>query len=255
VKLLLAFLLAVCASTASAAFRSDGSSARAWGYPVSTNLNLTNDITISCWIIKEAGIGNAAEYVNKGRSDDGNATNYALRDDSAGGLEFYWANPSASFQGFKSVTKCTQTNTPIHIAITHKFGTTNNTMFWINGVRANVQPSFGTPQSKLSITNAGSIAFMGIVSGQHVRGTMLECAIWDVRLTFEEIASLAKAPQYNMGYFKGPRPQSLRGYWTFHEVPAWQTVTGQAWRDYSGWNCHLTATNSPQSRPMIFGVP
>ena len=256
VKWLLLVLVGGASVLASrSAVRCDGTSSRAFGYPTSTNLNLTNEITIAIWCIKEAGLANASEFVQKGRNDNGNKCNYALRDDSAAGLEFYWANADATFHGIKSVTKITGTNTPIHLAVTHKFGTTNNSMFWINGVRANVQPSFGTPQSTGAITNASALTLMGYAGGQHAKGTLLECAIFDVRLTAEEIVSLAAAPLSLQPHLRGILQSRLRGYWTFHEVPSWQAVSGRAWTDYSGWNCHLTATNSPQSRPSIVMIP
>ena len=251
----LIFFLLLCAFAAQAAFRGDGTAVRAYGYPTSTNLNCTNDITIACWIIKEAGFANASEFLNKGRNDNGNKANYAFRDDSAGGLELYWANPDAGFHGIKSVTKCARTNTPIHIAVTHQFSGTNNSMFWIDGSRANVQASFGTPQSNGAITNASALTIMGYTGGQMMKGQILEVAIFSTRLTAEEIATLAKGSMMDQVQNKGPLRQYLMGYWKFTEVPSWQTVTGQAWNDYSGWNCHLTATNSPASRPTILSQP
>ena len=128
-------------------------------------------------------------------------------------------------------------------------------MFWTNGVEAGVVSTFGTPELVGAITNAGAIAFMGYGGGQHTKGTMLECAIFDVRLSAQEIASLANAPLSLQPHLAGVLGSRLRGYWTLNEVPAWQAVTGQAWNDYSGWNCHLTATNSPQSRPGLIMIP
>src|SRR5690348_577223 len=153
-----------------AAIRGDGSSARAFVQPVSTNLNLTNDITISIWLIKEVGMTGNAEFVNKGRDSGGTLCNYSVRGDNAGGLELYWANPNGTFHSIVSNTKCSQTNTPIHIAVTHQFGNTNNSMFWINGVRAGVTKSLGSPQSTGTITNTGRLTFMGVSGTEHLKG-------------------------------------------------------------------------------------
>lgn len=242
-------------STSSAAFRGDGTSARAYGYSSSTNLNLTNDITIALWVVKEVGMANSSEFVNKGRNDDGNLCNYSLRDDAAGGLELYWTSASGTFHGIKSVTKFTRTNVPVHIAVTHQYGTTNNSMFWIDGVRANVQGSLGTPQSNGVITNSGALAILGYAGGQHAKMQVYELCLWGQRLTAEEIRSLANGRLMWQGFNKRPRPEALVGYWTFSEARGGTTITGAPWRDYSGWNTALYATNSPQSRPTFLGVP
>ena len=78
VKLLLALCLSV--SVANAAVRFDGTSSRAFGYSSSTNLNLTNEITIAVWMIKEAGMAASSEFICKGRNDNGNKALNALRE-------------------------------------------------------------------------------------------------------------------------------------------------------------------------------
>ena len=231
------------------AMRFDGVDDRAVHYPASTNLNLTNEITISIWLVKEAGMANSAEFVCKGRNENGNKANYHLRDDGSGGFEFYYASPDATFHGIKSGGALAATNVPIHLLITHQFGTTNGTMFWTNGIRASVRPSFGTPQSTGGITNNSSLTFMGYSGGQYTRGLLMESAVWGATLTPDEIAALSRSRTRGTPLLI--RRSALRGYWPLDRpFPYFTTASGSnAVLDLSGYGQHLTPLNSPQARP------
>jgi hypothetical protein len=125
-------------------------------------------------------------------------------------------------------------------------------MFWIDGARANVQASFGSPQSNGAITNNGKMDILGYDGGgTHAKAAIYDLAIWDIRLSDVEIKSLASGLQLQPHRYG----TSLRGYWRFDEVPGFTTVSGRAYHDSSPWNNDMIATNSPQARPAFNSIP
>lgn len=249
-KTIFAILLASALSSPGAAiFRTLGLSMT--NVPTGTNINILDEITITMWVwLYPGALSGSAELLNKGRGSNGAWCNYALRCGAGNSLEFYWASPNGTYHGLKSNTTFNnRTNQPLHFAFRHKYGSTNSTMFFINGVRAGVASSFGTVATA-AVTNAGMLSLMGYSGGgvSFYPAALHECAIFSRLLTDSEIASLASSRIYLQPHIYG---SDLRGYWRFDNRKAdFQTEF-----DSTAGNLNLVPNSAAPAAPSFLSNP
>lgn len=102
---------------------------------------------------------------------------------------------------------------------------------YIDGGSKGSNTSSNTPLG-IDTVNIGGKEILG-ANDNHFAGRLAELGIWNVALTDEEIAALAKG--------SSPlriRPESLKGYWPFYGV-------GSPEPDYSSAGQHMTLVNTP----------
>lgn len=214
-------------------------------------LNFTNVISVSFWLVKHAGLDNADEFIGKGRVANGNVSHWAIRDDSTGGFDFYFANPAATFRIFSTTGTWTQTNVPTHVGFTYNWTSSNSAQFYVNGMRVAGIWTFN-PANTTGLTNAEPFRIGTTYSGSTIAGQISEVAVWNGILTDPEMATLGKARRARLPL--KIQPQQLRlymplsGFW-----PAFTTASGSnAIVSMDPYRTPTTPLNSPQQRPAIF---
>lgn len=228
------------------AIRCDGTDDRAAYIHSTTNHNTTNQITLSLWYNMEAGSASGGEVITKGRTINGNKSNYHLRHNSSK-WEFYFAAPDATFHLNTTTPTFTQSNTWRHVAFRFTYGTAASARFWVDGTNAASTWTGGSGVAA-GLTNAEPLHF-GFGATLGFKGQLAEVAGWNVMLDDDEIALLAKSRQ--KGIPRQLRLNRLMFYYPMDgEFPPFTTASGtNTIKDLSPFLSHGTPFNSPQARP------
>jgi hypothetical protein len=214
----------------------------------------TNQLTVSFWIIKEAGMAASCEFIGKGRVINGNNLHWSVRDGGSGKFEYNFASPSGTFHNFTTTSGYLQTNVPIHVAYSCAWGNSNSSAFYINGVRVAAAWT-ANPSHALGITNVEPFRIGQTYSGSNARCSIFEPAVWNGILTDPEIYSLGTSRK--RGLPLQIQPANLRFYAPLEDkFPAWTTMSGSnALSDVTQFHTPLTPLNSPTQHPMRWLSP
>lgn len=216
-------------------------------------LNFTNEITVSVWLNKEAGLAASAEFIGKGRLKNGNNLHWSLRN-SSGKYEWNYAAPNATFHNFTTTATFLQTNVWQHIVVRWRTADSNTCNIYVDGSRV-AGAWTANPVNSAMLTNNEPMRIGTTYAGSTTRGSIQEAAVWNAYLEEDEICALAKSR--TRGTPLTIRRPALRGYWPLaREFPFFSTASGSnAMLDLSGYGQHLTPLNSPQMRPGHLAVP
>lgn len=251
-RLLLAIAYWLSAIPAQAQIRFDGTDDLIHTSPAQafSSLNFTSTLSVSFWMIKEAGLAAGAEYLGKGRVANGNVLHWSIRN-SSGKFEFNYAAPDATFHNFTTTATFVQTNVPIHIGFTYVWHDSNTATFYINGSRTASAWTAGASNS-IGLTNAEPFRIGQTYAGSNTKGQIWEVGIWNGVLTDPEMASLANARRARLPL--KIQPANLRLYLPLTGFfPAFTTASGSnAFVSLDRFKVPATPLNSPQQRPSIF---
>ncbi len=216
--------------------------------------NFTNVITVSFWLVKEAGMAASCEFLGKGRLLNGNNLHWSIRD-SSGKFEWNYASPSSTFHNFTTTSAFTATNVPIHVGLTMIWGNSNATIFYVNGSRTAATWTAGA-SNNLGVTNGEPFEIGRTYAGSNFKGSLFEVAVWNDILTDPEMGSLGQSRL--RGLPLRIRTGSLRFYHplTAELFPPWAVMSGSnAMTDLSSYRNPLTPLNSPTQHPMRWFSP
>lgn len=247
----LAFLALAFAANASGQVRFDGSDDVLYANHdsrVNAALNFTNEISVSFWVSKEAGLSASAEFLGKGRLFNGNNLHWSIRN-SSDKFEWTYASPSSTFHIFTTTATYPQTNVWIHVGYSTFWGNSNSAALFINGVRVAAAWTAGASHN-LGVTNAEPFEIGRTYAGSNARCRIMEVAVWNAQLGDDEMRILGTARVRDVP--RMIRPAALRLYLPMHAelFPPWTAMSGSnALVELSPFGIQLTPLNSPQQRP------
>lgn len=252
-KIPLLIYLLLSAGMADAAIRFDGQNLfNLSRTSPSPSLNFTNEISVAFWIKLEAGNSAGAEYLGKGRVNNGNVLHWSILN-SSGKYAFNFANPDSRFHLFSTSSTFTATNTWNHLAFCYRWTDSNTAQFYVNGSKVTGVWT-ANPTNCVGLTNSEPMVVGALYTGSTMRGELAEIGVWNTYLTDGEIQALFRSRTTGSPLYV--RRDTLRAYWPLNRSgpPYTQPLTNATY-DLSMNGNTLNNYGTTQNRPGFWASP
>lgn len=155
---------------------------------VGSNIDFANttSITISTWINPVVALGGYPTFITKGLSTADLTTNYALRLNTLGIVEFYYY--SGGWHVYTSESKI-EPNNWYNITASYVFGTAGSIQIYVNGIPVTGGWTGGTGSAAPTITNE-PMRIGGNFLNQNYTGLIDDIAIWSSILTSTDVKNI-----------------------------------------------------------------
>ena len=213
-----------------------------------SSLDITTDITISCWVKVSSFDSDYDGLVGK---DDIGGVGYALWLDKGGSTSVGTANFAPRvYNGQLATSGSLNINTWYHIVGTHESGSVDENKIYINGVLADTTADTYSMAANNDPLHIGSQ--FGGNSGYNLNGSLDGVAIWNTTLSANAITAIynnGKPTDLRSNSGNYTSASSLVGYWRCGDGDTYPTITDNSTNSNDGTMTNMAAEDIVEDTP------